>query len=120
MSAPATTTSLAALTPPATSMATMLLPVTLLFLTSLPSGVVAPFLPEHPYHDWNPVIEPWWEQLDEADQKAIYAEWEKFEPTAIAWAEMWEAKMEAEYELFRWAKNKADRLKHLVEVSFDL
>eukprot|EP00092_Neocalanus_flemingeri_P018185 GFUD01019682.1.p1 GENE.GFUD01019682.1~~GFUD01019682.1.p1 ORF type:complete len:225 (-),score=54.16 GFUD01019682.1:10-684(-) len=46
--------------------------------------VVAPFPVGHPYHFLNPFIEPWWHQLDEETQKAVYSVWEEKEPLLLA------------------------------------
>lgn len=49
--------------------------------------VVAPFPPEYPYSFLNPLIEPWWEELDTATQESIYSVWEAEEPYLLAFAE---------------------------------
>ena len=46
--------------------------------------VVAPFPESHPYSFLNPVIDPWWHQLDQETQIKIYALWETTEPSLIA------------------------------------
>ena len=46
--------------------------------------VLAPFPESHPYSFLNPVIDPWWHQLDEDTQIKIYALWETTEPSLIA------------------------------------
>ena len=46
--------------------------------------VLAPFPESHPYSFLNPVIDPWWHQLDEQTQIKIYALWETTEPSLIA------------------------------------
>ena len=46
--------------------------------------VLAPFPESHPYSFLNPVIDPWWHQLDEDTQMNIYALWETTEPSLFA------------------------------------
>ena len=46
--------------------------------------VLAPFPESHPYSFLNPVIDPWWHQLDQETQVKIYALWETTEPSLIA------------------------------------
>ena len=46
--------------------------------------IVCPFPPSHPYSFLNPVIDPWWSQLDQDTQKDIYNLWEKHEPSLFA------------------------------------
>ena len=48
------------------------------------SLVLAPFPETHPYSFLNPVIDPWWHQLDEETQINIYALWESTEPSLFA------------------------------------
>ena len=48
------------------------------------SLVLAPFPETHPYSFLNPVIDPWWHQLDQETQVKIYALWETTEPSLIA------------------------------------
>ena len=58
----------------------------LLVLTVLQAAtlVLAPFPESHPYSFLNPVIDPWWHQLDQETQVKIYALWETTEPSLIA------------------------------------
>ena len=58
----------------------------LLALTMLQAAtmVLAPFPETHPYSFLNPVIDPWWHQLDEDTQMNIYALWETTEPSLFA------------------------------------
>ena len=59
--------------------------VTLLLGVSAMAGlVVCPFSLSHPYSFLNPVIDPWWHQLDEQTQIKIYALWETTEPSLLA------------------------------------
>ena len=46
--------------------------------------IVCPFPPSHPYSFLNPVIDPWWSQLDQDTQKDIYNLWEQHEPSLFA------------------------------------
>ena len=59
----------------------LLLVLTVLQAASL---ILAPFPETHPYSFLNPVIDPWWHQLDEETQMNIYALWESTEPSLFA------------------------------------
>lgn len=50
------------------------------------AGVSAPFPPSHPYSFLNPVLDPWWHDLEPATQKQIYSMWEKVEPLKLSLA----------------------------------
>ena len=50
------------------------------------AGVFAPFPPSHPYSFLNPVLDPWWHDLEPATQKQIYSMWEKVEPLKLSLA----------------------------------
>ena len=60
----------------------MLVPVFLILQAA--ALVTAPFPESHPYSFLNPVIDPWWSQLDKDTQKDIYNLWEKHEPSLFA------------------------------------
>ena len=55
------------------------------FLLCIVAGfVTAPFPETHPYSFLNPVIDPWWAQLDKETQMSIYQLWERHEPSLFA------------------------------------
>ena len=49
--------------------------------------VVAPFPESHPYSFLNPVIDPWWHQLDQDTQLQLYTLWETTEPSLLAFGD---------------------------------
>ena len=61
-------------------LASLLLPVGILILSQT---AFAPFPSSHPYSFLNPVIDPWWSQLDKETQKKIYSQWENSEPSLL-------------------------------------
>ena len=87
----------------------------LVLLVQKPAGVVAPFPPEHPYHFLNPLIDPWWHELDKEDQSTIYGFWEKLEPTAFALADAVVAKRRALSSLKDWAVAKKTHLHTIIK-----
>jgi len=82
--------------------------------------VVAPFPPEHPYNVLNPLIDPWWEQLDKKTQKEVYSVWTQFEPLLLALArkdEMLARKVKVGIEKIKaWEALGAAKKKHLKDI----
>jgi len=82
--------------------------------------VLAPFGPEHPYNILNPLIDPWWEQLDKKTQKEVYSVWTQFEPLLLALAkkdEMLARKVKVGIEKIKaWEALGAAKKKHLKDI----
>jgi len=82
--------------------------------------VVAPFNPEHPYNVLNPLIDPWWEQLDKKTQKEVYDVWTQYEPFLLALAkkdEMLARKVKVGIEKIKaWEALGVAKLKHLKDI----
>ena len=85
--------------------------------------VVAPFPPSNPYNSLNPIIEPWWLQLDSETQAKVYSVWAQHEPYLLAKAKsanLWKRKAIVTKDTFKVLKDliKA-KLKSLISTKAD-